>query len=162
MAGQEDMVKFWDWYVPRGRVSRQEFWLKYVLPSILLSVLAAWADGALGLPTTSTVSESGAVIGDSSGPLSELASVFLFVPGIASFVTRLHDQGDSAWLLLLALIPLVGVLLLIVFVLFIRGGNLPNRYGPAPAPMRWPWLGRALRRADPSHDDALELEAQRR
>jgi uncharacterized membrane protein YhaH (DUF805 family) len=155
-------VTVWEWYVRRGRVSRQEWWLQYFLPIILVAVLARWADNALGLPMTFTVNESGAVTGLPTGPLEEFVDVFLLVPMISAFVARLHDQGDSAWRLLLVLIPIVGLLLLIVLVFFISGGRLPNRYGPAPAPMRWPRLHRTRGRSEPPSGTALQLQTQGR
>ena len=145
-----------EWYVRRGRVSRQEWWLQYVLPILLVVVLARWADGVLGL------TEIEAFVGDSTGPLDQLVDVLVLVPTVSASVGRLHDQGDSAWRLLLLLVPIVGAVLLIVFVFLIRGGRLPNRYGPAPAPMGWPRLRRTRGRSEPGSETAPQLQAQGR
>jgi uncharacterized membrane protein YhaH (DUF805 family) len=152
----------WKWYVRQGRLSRQEWWLLYLLPSILLTILARWADHALGLSMTSTVTENGTVIGEPTGPLDELVGGLLFIPMISATVARLHDQGDSAWRLLLLLIPILGWLLLFVLVCFLSGGRLPNRYGPSPAPMRWPRLRRKPDRSEPPSETAQQLQAQGR
>jgi uncharacterized membrane protein YhaH (DUF805 family) len=137
----------WKWYVRQGRVSRQEWWLQYFLPGLLVALLARWADQALGLPVTSTVTGSGTVTGFPAGPLERLVDGLLLVPTVSALVARLHDQGDSAWRLLLVLVPVAGLILLIVLVFFMRGGRLPNRYGPAPAPMRWSSVRRARGRS---------------
>lgn len=39
----------------------------------------------------------------------------MLVPSIAVSVRRLHDVGKSGWFLLLALIPIVGAIILIVW-----------------------------------------------
>jgi uncharacterized membrane protein YhaH (DUF805 family) len=65
--------------------------------------------------------------------LSALVSLALIVPSISSQVTRLHDRSHSAWWLLFNLIPLVGGILLLIQMGFLRGDGGPNRYGPPPA-----------------------------
>jgi len=39
----------------------------------------------------------------------------LFIPSLAVAVRRLHDTGRSGWWFLIALIPLIGTILLIVW-----------------------------------------------
>lgn len=60
-----------------------------------------------------------------------LYAVAVFVPGLAVGVRRLHDTGRSAWWLLIALIPLIGAIVLIVF-LATDGERRSNAYGPDP------------------------------
>ena len=70
---------------------------------------------------------------DDSSTLGGLISLGLFLPGLAVSVRRLHDTGKSGWFLLLALIPLVGAILLLVFMIQ-TGDPGPNQYGePVPA-----------------------------
>lgn len=139
-------MSVWDWYVRRGRLSRGAFWLQYVLPGILLPILAAWVDRALGLPATTLVTETGVAVDDPEGPLRSAVAYLLAVPMISAFVARLHDNGYSAWRLLFAFIPVVGALVLIALACFFTGDRVPNRYGPPPAPWRRPRLPAALRR----------------
>ena len=55
----------------------------------------------------------------------------LLVPSIALAVRRLHDIGKSGWWYLIALIPLIGLLVLLYFfVLDSQPGS--NQYGPNP------------------------------
>jgi uncharacterized membrane protein YhaH (DUF805 family) len=126
-----DGVTFSEWFVCRGRISRRTWWLRYALPILGLSVLAALADASLGYPLVTIAPDSGAV-DYLSGPMSGLVSLLTLVPSISSTVARLHDRGHSAWWLLWFLLPLVGVIVLLVQNAFLRGDGGPNRYGPAP------------------------------
>ena len=65
------------------------------------------------------------------GILYLLYVVALFVPSLAAAVRRLHDTGKSGWIILISLIPIVGTILLIVF-LAQSGEQQPNQYGPPP------------------------------
>jgi uncharacterized membrane protein YhaH (DUF805 family) len=56
----------------------------------------------------------------------------VLVPSIAVAVRRLHDAGYSGWLVLLALIPSVGGLILLVFTL-LPPSPAGGKYDPAPA-----------------------------
>ncbi|MBK5239505.1 MAG: DUF805 domain-containing protein [Actinomycetales bacterium] len=59
-------------------------------------------------------------------------SLALLVPSLAVGVRRLHDIGRSGWYLLFALIPLVGIIILIVW--WARAGDpVGNTYGDASA-----------------------------
>lgn len=61
-----------------------------------------------------------------------LYALALLIPGIAAAVRRLHDTGKSGAYVLVGLIPCVGVILLIVWM--VQAGNPgDNQYGPVPA-----------------------------
>ena len=51
------------------------------------------------------------------------------LPGIAVSVRRLHDVDKSGWLLLIGLIPLIGALVLLYFMVQ-PGTPAPNRFRP--------------------------------
>ena len=53
----------------------------------------------------------------------------LLIPGIAAGIRRLHDTGKSGWFVFFAFIPIVGFIILIVF-LAQAGNPGPNDYGP--------------------------------
>jgi uncharacterized membrane protein YhaH (DUF805 family) len=55
----------------------------------------------------------------------------VFLPGLAVGVRRLHDIGRSGWFLLIALIPIIGGILLVVF-WCIEGQTVKNKYGYSP------------------------------
>jgi uncharacterized membrane protein YhaH (DUF805 family) len=64
-------------------------------------------------------------------PLNTLSGLALLLPNLAVAVRRLHDTDRSGWWLLIALLPLIGLIVLIVF-FCIRGTPGPNRFGPDP------------------------------
>jgi len=96
-----------------GRARRSEFWF-FILFNMLVQLVAGIVDGILGI-----------------GIIGMLASLALFLPGLAVSVRRMHDTGRSGWWVLIGLVPLVGVILLIVWYVN-RGEDGPNRFGPDP------------------------------
>ena len=74
------------------------------------------------------------ILAQASGIFSLLSSVYalgVFVPSIAMAIRRLHDCDKSGWLLLIGLVPLIGAIILLVFVIQ-EGTKGPNKYGPGP------------------------------
>ena len=61
--------------------------------------------------------------------LAAAVTLALLLPGLAVFVRRLHDNGRSGWWWLIALVPLVGFIVLLVF-LVQKGSPESNMYGP--------------------------------
>jgi uncharacterized membrane protein YhaH (DUF805 family) len=110
-AGRPAAVRPVQW---AGR--RAEYWwfvLANLIVTIVLSILAR-------------VSTTFAVV-------YALYGLALLIPGIAVAIRRLHDTNRSGWWLLLALIPLVGIIILIVF-LATDGDRGVNRFVPRPLP----------------------------
>lgn len=95
-----------------GRAARSEFWY-WALFVLLVNIAANLVDAAID-----------------TGLLSGLASLALFLPGIAVGVRRLHDLDRTGWWLLIALTG-VGIILLIVWDCM-KGTTGPNQYGPDP------------------------------
>jgi Predicted membrane protein len=60
--------------------------------------------------------------------LAGLAALALLLPYIAVFVRRLHDTDRTGWWMLLAFIPVIGVIVLIVFGV-LEGTKESNRFG---------------------------------
>ena len=58
-------------------------------------------------------------------------SLVLLLPGLAAAARRLHDTGKSAWWLLIGLIPLLGAIVLIVFMVQDSEAG-DNAYGANP------------------------------
>jgi uncharacterized membrane protein YhaH (DUF805 family) len=65
-----------------------------------------------------------------STKLSYAYSVAALLPGIAVTTRRLHDTDRSGWWQLISFVPLVGVIVMLVFVC---QDSRPNRYGATPA-----------------------------
>src|SRR5688500_19699319 len=89
-----------------GRARRSEYWW-FVLFSILVGIVASILDSVLG-----TDFEGSAT---SSGIISLIVNLALLLPSLAVGARRLHDTDRSGWWLLIALIPLIGAIVLIVF-----------------------------------------------
>ncbi len=85
-----------------------------------MGVAVAATEVSLGLG-----SESG------GGPVSTLLAVVLLLPNVSVSVRRLHDVSRSGWWLLIALVPLAGLVVLLVFFLS-RSTPGWNAHGPDP------------------------------
>ncbi len=103
-----------------GRARRSEYWY-FVLFNIIASFILGFVDGILGL----------SLVEGSLGLLSGLYSLFVLIPSISVAVRRLHDVGQSGWMLLISLIPCIGVFILLYF-LIKDGDQGDNEYGPSP------------------------------
>ncbi|WP_222267394.1 DUF805 domain-containing protein [Modestobacter marinus] len=122
-------MSFWHWYVRRGRIDRRTWWLHYTLPLTGLALLAFLADLTTGAGSLPTAAQPDLTY----GPLFTVVGLLSAPASISSNVTRLHDRGLPAWLLLLALVPVVGQLGLLVLTGFVPGHRGVNRYGPPPS-----------------------------
>ena len=89
-----------------GRANRPEYWWFY-----LFTLLLSW----------------GSMIVDSSQILSMLVNLVLFLPNLAASARRLHDNGRSAWWLLIAF-TIIGLIPLIIW-LASKGNDQANEYG---------------------------------
>ncbi len=104
-----------------GRSRRKEFWMFY-LGLIIAALIIAIVENILG------IAES---VGDTVGPLSILFLLGIFIPSLAVQVRRWHDQDKSGWFVLVGLIPFIGGLISLVFMM-LEGTKGPNRFGPDP------------------------------
>ena len=72
---------------------------------------------------------SGAEIG--IGILGGIYYLAVLIPNIAVSVRRLHDTNHSGWWLLIGLVPIIGFIVLLVFL--VRDSQAgENQYGPNP------------------------------
>ena len=65
------------------------------------------------------------------GLLSGIYTLSVLIPGIAVGVRRLHDTGRTGWWLLIILIPLIGALVLLYFMI-LDSNSGSNKYGDDP------------------------------
>lgn len=103
-----------------GRARRREYW-NYVLWCFLIYLGLLIVDAVTG--TFSMELEIGF--------LSGLFLLATCLPSVAVAVRRLHDTGRSGWWLLVGLLPLLGQLVLLFFMVQ-EGDPGDNRYGPDP------------------------------
>lgn len=103
-----------------GRARRKEYWM-FFLFNLIVSVVLAVVDSFTG-----TFSESLGI-----GLLGGLYALGVLLPSIGVSIRRLHDTDRSGWWLLIGLIPLIGAIVLLVFMV-LDGTPGPNRFGPNP------------------------------
>ncbi len=103
-----------------GRAQRAEYWY-FCLFSAIISIALIIID----IITGNFGFKSGI------GLLSGIYSLAVLIPSIAVSVRRLHDTNHSGWWLLIDLIPFVGAIIILVFL--IRDSQPgENQYGPNP------------------------------
>ena len=103
-----------------GRARRKEYWY-FVLFNIIISVALAVIDGVTGTFSA----EAG------MGLLGGIYILAVLIPSIAVSVRRLHDTDRNGWWLLIGLIPLIGGIVLLIFMV---QNSKPdeNQYGSNP------------------------------
>ncbi|MBM70673.1 MAG: hypothetical protein CME43_14490 [Haliea sp.] len=103
-----------------GRARRKEYWF-----FVLFNILASIALGIVDTITGTFNDEMGV------GLLGGIYWLAVLIPAIAVAVRRLHDTGRTGWWLLLAFIPVIGGLVLLIFMVFDSEPG-DNQYGPNP------------------------------
>lgn len=97
-----------------GRARRKEYWMFFLFNLIIIFVLRFIEELAGG-----------------PGVLASLYGLAVLIPSIAVAVRRLHDRNRSGWWLLIGVIPFIGAIVLLIFMV---QDSQPgeNRYGPNP------------------------------
>jgi uncharacterized membrane protein YhaH (DUF805 family) len=110
-----DVIK--KYAVFNGRAARPEFWW-FVLFNLIISAVIQLVFSAIA--------------GHNTGQLvGELYSLAVLLPSLGVGIRRLHDTNRTGWWYLLVFIPIIGWIVLIVF-LAMAGDPGPNNYGPNP------------------------------
>jgi uncharacterized membrane protein YhaH (DUF805 family) len=115
-----------------GRSGRRDYWMFILIHTIITIVvtLVAFIGIMIGILLV-----SGALWIAGVSYYGSLILLFVYyaatlIPSLAIATRRLHDIGYSGWYLLLLLIPIVGAIILLIFM--IRGSQPGhNQYGPA-------------------------------
>ncbi|WP_320823674.1 DUF805 domain-containing protein [Reinekea sp.] len=104
----------------KGRSRRKEYWF-FFLFNILISIVLGIIDGLTGTFSP----ESGL------GLLGVIFMLAVLIPSLAVSIRRLHDTNRSGWWLLISLIPIIGTIVIIVFM---ASDSKPgdNKYGENP------------------------------
>lgn len=103
-----------------GRAQRKEYWYFYLF-TVLITLALAILDMLIG----SFDKVSGV------GVLSGLYSLAVLIPNLAVTVRRLHDTNRSGWWFLVVLVPFIGGIVLLVFLVQDSTPG-PNQYGANP------------------------------
>jgi uncharacterized membrane protein YhaH (DUF805 family) len=102
-----------------GRVSRSQFWLRWALPYIVVTVILEFLLFMVLDPWTAMI----------------ILYVYLLAtlwPSIAIYIKRAHDRGRSGWFVLLFIVPILNLWVMIEL-LFLPGTAGNNAYGTDPA-----------------------------
>lgn len=106
-----------------GRARRSEYWYFY-----LFNILVFFA---LYIPLLALLVADGQELAILPGALLVLYALAIIIPTLAAVSRRLHDTGRSGWYYLMSLIPLVGHIILIVFLVEDSKPGT-NAWGPNP------------------------------
>lgn len=118
----------------RGRVNRRAYWGFYLFYSAIgLGFFYVLQQDLLKAELTPGMNpdEFARAMGGMRFGWLNLVNLVLLWPSIAVGVKRLHDRNYSGWFLLVLFVPLVQ-LWPIVVMLFLRGTEGDNRFGPDP------------------------------
>lgn len=108
---KDAFIRFTDF---QGRSQREAFWF-FLLFHLLVAFALGFVDGLLGL----------------GGFLGFIYALIALVPSAALTVRRLHDMGRSGWFILLALLPGIGMVILLIMAA-IDSEDGSNEWGPNP------------------------------
>ena len=103
-----------------GRARRTEFWM-FTLFNFVISIGLSFIDELAGLNRAT----------HGLSPLSTLYALAVFIPGLAVQIRRLHDTSHSGWCILLVFIPIIGWLILLLWMVR-EGDRGRNEYGRDP------------------------------
>ena len=103
----------------RDRARRTEFWM-FTLVTVVISLVLSIIDIVAGLEFS-----------PDSGILSTIFGLIILIPSISVTVRRLHDTGRSGAWILIGLIPVIGWIVLLVF-MCLDSQPEANRFGPNP------------------------------
>jgi uncharacterized membrane protein YhaH (DUF805 family) len=97
-----------------GRARRKEYWMFFLI-NVIITIALAIVERVIG----------------TRGVVGMLYSLAILIPCIAVSIRRLHDTDRSGWWLLIGLVPLIGAIVLLVFVV---QDSTPgsNRFGANP------------------------------
>ena len=92
-----------------GRINRQPYWIGWIVLNIIV------------------------FIGQMSGSaeVSLIITLLILWPALALQAKRWHDRGKSAWWILLNA-TIIGIPWVLIELLFLKGTDGPNEYGPDP------------------------------
>lgn len=102
-----------------GRATRSQYWY-FVLISSLIYIALIVVDLITG-----TYNEEAGI-----GLLSAIFTIALFIPNLAILVRRLHDTNRTGWWLFILLIPIIGFIVLLIFLCI--DSKEDNKYGVNP------------------------------
>lgn len=95
-----------------GRATRTQYWM-FVLIYLIIAIVLGVVDGLLGI-----------------GVLGPIFGLVMLIPSLAITARRLHDTGRTGWWQLIYLVPLIGFIVMIIFLVQDSVGD--NEHGANP------------------------------
>ncbi len=97
-----------------GRAQRMEYWM-FGLFSFIFTIVLIIIESFLGL----------------EGEISGLFALAMLIPSFAVTFRRLHDTDHSGWWFLIWMVPIIGTIIFLVFMVQ-DSQAYENRFGPNP------------------------------
>lgn len=121
-------LDFWKRYFDfSGRSTRTEYFVPIIINSMIMGALSYGSISSL----TDYIINGGTFSLSSVGTFGFLGGIFsllTFIPGISVWVRRLHDTDRSGFNIFWTIIPLIGTIVMLIFLLS-KGTAGYNRYG---------------------------------
>ena len=102
-----------------GRARRREYWY-FVLFNYIIGFVLGLIESLAGIAPEIDYSV-----------LAGIYSLAVLLPGIGVSIRRLHDTGRSGWWLFIALVPIIGAIIILIFMVG-DSQEGTNQYGPSP------------------------------
>ena len=122
--GEAIKQAFRNGFVYRGRASRSAYWWFQLFTLLIEITLQELINAFLGSLPPGSARVNAAIV---FLIVLMLIDVWLFLVGLALAVRRLHDTDRSGWWALFGLVPVVGWITILIFVL-LKGWSGPTRY----------------------------------
>ena len=107
-----------------GRASRPAYWWWFLFTWIV-SIIAQLLDNMTRIGGIGSESYLNMWV----GIISAIVGLALFLPSLGVMIRRLHDTDRSGWWWFIVIIPVVGWIIYLYFMIA-RGTPGPNRFGP--------------------------------
>lgn len=111
----------------QGRATRSEYWYFYLF-FVIVDLVLVYGSAIIGSIFNGLEGYAqGTMVGTLLYGLFALASL---VPSLAVAVRRLHDTSRSGWNLLWGILPLIGAIILLIYL--VQPSKEDNHYGEQP------------------------------
>jgi uncharacterized membrane protein YhaH (DUF805 family) len=113
-----------------GRARRKEYWYWYFF-NFIISIFIAVVSVVINLPFGTETDNGIGWFGLFINLVAIVYSLGIFIPNLAVTIRRLHDTNRSGWSYFISLIPFIGGLILLIYLV---EDSTPgdNQYGPNP------------------------------
>jgi uncharacterized membrane protein YhaH (DUF805 family) len=117
----------------QGRVNRAKFWLVHIAMWVVVAVVFGVVLGGAAMSSDPTAAAAAlASVGVVGGLVLLVVYILMVWISLAIAAKRWHDRNKSAWWILIAFVPVVGVFWYLIECGFLRGTSGANKYGADP------------------------------